>query len=67
MILHHRVLGTPAASRAGIFRLNALFSEQKARDSTDQRSKLDWEELAVQWHLMASVAVGAEITQIEVT
>jgi hypothetical protein len=40
-------------------RLKALFSERRARESTDERSKRDWEELAIQWHTMANLVADA--------
>jgi hypothetical protein len=48
--------------------LKALFSEQRARESTDPTSKQDWEELAIEWHTMANLAakMNGEISQIEV-
>jgi hypothetical protein len=49
----------PIPTRSEKFRLKALFSEQRARESTDQRSKRDWEELAIEWHMMANLAAGA--------
>jgi hypothetical protein len=69
MTFHHKILATaPAANRAGVFRLKALFSEQRARESTDQRSKHDWEELAIEWHMMANLAASAngETSQIDI-
>ncbi len=42
-----------------MFRLKAPFSEQRARESIDPRSKHDWEELAIEWHMMANLAAGA--------
>jgi hypothetical protein len=60
MTLHQPVLdAAPIASRASVFRLKALFSEERARESTDQTSREDWEELAMEWHMMASLAAGA--------
>jgi hypothetical protein len=57
MALHQPVLpNAPTASRAGVFRLKALFSEERARESTDPTSRKDWEELAIEWHMMASLA-----------
>ena len=50
----------PIAGRAGIFRLKALFSEQRARESTDPTSRDDWQELAIEWHMMAHLAARAE-------
>jgi len=69
MSVHLRLLtAAPAASRSGIFRLKALFSEQRARESNDPRSRLDWEELAIEWHAMASLAAptDGEISKTEV-
>ena len=59
----------PSPNRSEKFRLKALFSEQRARESTDRRSKRDWEELAIEWHMMANLAAGenGEISQIEVS
>jgi hypothetical protein len=60
MTLHQPVLPTaPIASRSGVFRLKALFSEERARESTDPTSRKDWEELAIEWHMMANLADGA--------
>jgi hypothetical protein len=36
----------PVSDQSGLFRLRALFSEQQAQESTDSKSKQDWEELA---------------------
>ena len=69
MSLHPQLLAkAPVTSRSSIFRLKALFSEQRARDSIETRSRLDWEELAIEWHMMASFAarINGEIPQIEV-
>jgi hypothetical protein len=59
----------PIFNRAGMFRLKALSSEQRARESTNQQSRDDWEELAIEWHTMANLAAGAsgETSQIEIT
>jgi len=60
MSLHQLVLDSaPTTSRSGVFRLKALFSEQRARESSDPRSKRDWEALAIEWHMMANLAAGA--------
>ena len=67
MALHQPVLPhAPIASRAGVFRLKALFSEERARESTDQTSREDWEELAIEWHMMANLAEGGERSTIHV-
>jgi hypothetical protein len=52
MSLHAQPLANaPIASRSGIFRLKALFSEQRARESNEPGSKNDWEELAIEWQI----------------
>jgi hypothetical protein len=69
MTLHQPVLAIPPiASRSGVFRLKAQFSEARARESTDPTSRRDWEELAIEWHMMANLAAGAsgETSPIEV-
>ena len=69
MTLHQPALAhAPIASRAEVFRLKALFSEERARESTDQTFREDWQELAMEWHLMANLAAGAgsEIPPIKV-
>jgi hypothetical protein len=59
MTLHQPDLPiAPLSSRSGVFRLKALFSEERARESTDQASRRDWEELAIEWHMMANLAAG---------
>ena len=38
------------------YRLRALASEQHARESSDPAIKKEWEDLAIQWHLIAHIA-----------
>jgi hypothetical protein len=38
------------------YRLRALASEQRAREASDPAIKKEWEDLAIQWHLIAHVA-----------
>ena len=38
------------------YRLRALASEQRAREATDPAIKKEWEDLAIQWHLIAHMA-----------
>lgn len=69
MTLHQETSASaPNPGRSEKFRLKALFSEQRARESTDQRSRHDWEELAIEWHMMANLAAGAngDSSQIEI-
>jgi pilus assembly protein Flp/PilA len=64
MSLHPQLLAdAPRANRSGIFRLKALFSEQRARESSEPRARSDWKELAIEWHMMANLASGATTFQ----
>jgi hypothetical protein len=54
------LVSAPITSRSNIFRLKALFSEQRARESSEPRSRNDWEELAIEWHTMANLAARAK-------
>jgi hypothetical protein len=38
------------------YRLRALASEQRAREASDPEIKKEWEDLAIQWHLIAHIA-----------
>ena len=38
------------------YRLRALASEQRAREASDPTIKKEWEDLAIQWHLIAHIA-----------
>ena len=38
------------------YRLRALASEQHAREASDPAIKKEWEDLAIQWHLIAHIA-----------
>jgi len=61
MTLHSQpIASAPATTRSGTFRLKALFSERRARESIDPRSKHDWEELAIEWHMMANLATSTD-------
>jgi hypothetical protein len=68
MSLHPQILANaPFANRSGIFRMKALFSEQRARESSEPTSRSNWEELAIEWHTMANLADGAEARALKVT
>jgi hypothetical protein len=49
--------------------MKALVCEQHARESTDPASKRDWEELAIEWRLMARSPASTNdvISHVEVT
>jgi hypothetical protein len=36
------------------YRLKALTCEELARKATDEETQLAWEELAIEWHILAS-------------
>jgi len=42
-----------------MYRLKAQVCEQRAIEASDPTSKRDWEELAIEWHTMASFAAKA--------
>jgi hypothetical protein len=45
--------------RSATYRLRALSSEQRAQNAADSAVKREWEDLAIQWHLMANEAAQA--------
>jgi hypothetical protein len=48
----YRCMGEPSST----YRLRALASEQHAREASDPAIKKEWENLAIQWHLIAHIA-----------
>jgi hypothetical protein len=48
-----------AVPRAALCRLKAIAAEHRAKQATDPALRQDWEELAIEWHLMANLA-GSE-------
>jgi hypothetical protein len=46
----------PIKNRADLYRAKALIAEQRAKETSDPTAKQDWEELAIEWHMMASIA-----------
>jgi hypothetical protein len=46
--------------RAALCRLKAIASEQRAKDATDPTLRQDWEEMAIEWHLLANLTATAE-------
>ena len=49
------------------YRLRALASERHAREASDLAVKKEWEDLAMQWHLIAHIAaeLRGHIPQID--
>jgi hypothetical protein len=41
-------------SQSDIYRTRALACEQRAKQASDQAVRQEWEELAIEWHAMAS-------------
>jgi hypothetical protein len=39
-----------------MYRIKATVCEQRAIEASEPTSKRDWEELAIEWHNMASIA-----------
>lgn len=39
-----------------MYRAKALVAEQRAKETSDPTAQQDWEELAIEWHMMASIA-----------
>jgi hypothetical protein len=67
MRLHPQLLAmAPVTSRSSIFRLKALFSELRAKESSEPRFRDDWEELAIEWHTLANLAAKAERESIQI-
>jgi hypothetical protein len=69
MTLHQQIpTSALVTDRSDIFRLKALFCEERCRESSDQTSKQDRADLAIDWHTMAYLAASTNgaIEQIEV-
>lgn len=43
--------------RHTLFRLKAIASELRAKQATDATERQNWEELAIEWHLLANRAL----------
>lgn len=53
---HLRSTRESEVPRAALCRLKAIAAEQRAKDTPDPVQRQDWEELAIEWHLMANLA-----------
>jgi hypothetical protein len=51
--------------RAEIYRLRALVSERLARDATDKAIQAAWNEIAIEWHVLSSLADGHSLDGIK--
>ena len=45
-------------SQSNLCRLRAISCEQRAAECTDPDAKLEWKELAAQWHALAHALAG---------
>ena len=55
MALHQQIpKSATIADRSDVFRLKALFCEERARESSNLTSKQDWAELAMDWHTIGA-------------
>jgi hypothetical protein len=54
-------------SESQLFRLRAIQSEKRARDASDPLVKAEWQELAIEWHLLANAVAqtSGETPQID--
>jgi hypothetical protein len=49
--------------RSEVHRARAVVCERRAREATDGKVKAEWTELAIEWHLMATVNAKDEIQE----
>jgi hypothetical protein len=47
-----------------VHRARAVVCEQRAREATDAKVKAEWTELAIEWHLLATVNAKDEKSEI---
>jgi hypothetical protein len=57
----------PMSDLSYLYRSRAVACEQRCREISDPALKREWQDLAIQWHLMSNVAAQADgqISQIE--
>ena len=48
-----------------VHRARAVVCEQRALEATDEKIKAEWTELAIEWHLMATVNAKDEKSEID--
>jgi hypothetical protein len=51
--------------QSDLHRSRALLSEDRARSTNDQLVKREWEELAIEWHLLATTTANHEVAFVE--
>jgi hypothetical protein len=60
---HH----TAQAFQSDWHRTRALQCEARAHEATDATVKRDWQEIAIEWHLLATTTANQEMSQIDFT
>lgn len=55
-----RSITATTTPRHELYRLKAVASELRAKDARDPAVRQDWEEMAIEWHLMANLAARSE-------
>jgi hypothetical protein len=51
--------------QSDLHRARAIVCERRAREAPDAKAKAEWTELAIEWHLMATVNAKDEKAEIE--
>jgi hypothetical protein len=58
-LLPHRIF------QSEVHRARAVVCERRALEATDAKIKAEWTELAIEWHLMATVNAKDENSEIQ--
>jgi hypothetical protein len=56
------------ADQSNVYRLRAVACEQRSKQTADPTVKKEWDELAIEWHLLANIVAQAtnKIPKIDV-
>jgi hypothetical protein len=57
MTIPQQIRKTRGGDRSCLFRMRALFCEQRADQTSEHASKQEWQELAIEWHTTANLAL----------
>jgi hypothetical protein len=58
-LLAHRIF------QSEVYRARAIVCERRALEAPDAKTKAEWIDLSVEWHLMATVTARDEKSEIE--
>lgn len=61
-----RVHAAVMTSQSKLSRFKALACEQRARESTDTSIRVNWQELAMEWHAIANATARVEDDDLQV-